>query len=289
MDIRQLKYFLTITEEGQITGAAKKLHIAQPPLSNQLKLLESELGVKLLERGSRKVKLTDAGERLRDRAEQILELTDNTVKELKDFSEGIQGTLSIGMISTSGAVLLPDRIRKFSNKYPNVNFQIREGNTYKILEILESGLIEIGIVRTPFKMGNFQTIWLEKEPMVAAYNDDKFIDSSIGDSVTLSDIKEKPLVIYRRFENLIMETFYDAGFNPRIVCKTDDSRTALLWAYSGLGIAIVPRVAVNLMPDSDLKFKIINEEKLNTKTAAIWVKGRYLSSVAQNFLKSLQE
>ena len=89
MNIRQLKYFLTIAEEEQITSAAKKLNISQPPLSQQLKLLEDEFGVKLLERGSRKIHLTDAGRLLRNKAEQILELTDATYKELRDFNKGI--------------------------------------------------------------------------------------------------------------------------------------------------------------------------------------------------------
>ncbi len=87
MDIKQLKYFYTIAEEGQITSAAKKLNIAQPPLSYQLKNLENELGVKLVERGSRNIKLTDAGLMLYNRAKQILDLTETTIDELKDFKK----------------------------------------------------------------------------------------------------------------------------------------------------------------------------------------------------------
>ena len=85
MDIKQLRYFLTIAEEGQITAAARRLHIAQPPLSQQLKLLEIELGVKLVERGPRHIHLTDAGKILRTRAEQILELSNSTINEIDDF------------------------------------------------------------------------------------------------------------------------------------------------------------------------------------------------------------
>jgi DNA-binding transcriptional LysR family regulator len=95
MDIRRLQYFLAVAEEGQITKAAKRLHMAQPPLSQQLKLLEAELGVQLIERSDRhNIKLTDAGQALRNRAEQIMTLVDQTVIEIKDSTKGLKETLS---------------------------------------------------------------------------------------------------------------------------------------------------------------------------------------------------
>lgn len=287
MDIRQLKYFLTIAEEGQITGAAKKLHIAQPPLSSQLKNLEEELNVKLVERGSRKIQLTDAGQILRNRAEQILELTEATVKELKDYSGGIQGTISLGAVSSSGALLIPNRISKFHEKYPAIAFEIWEGNTYRILEILNSGVIEIGIVRTPFNSENLETIYLEKEPMVAAIRDDLYLEGT-EKHIDLIELIDKPLIIYRRFENLIIECCANAGFQPKIICRTDDARTALLWADSGIGIAIIPKSALNLIRSSYLNCREINENLLETQIAAIWVKNRYLSTAAKHFIENFK-
>ncbi len=104
MDIKQLTYFIAIVEEGTITHAANRLHMAQPPLSTQLKLLEDELGTKLLERGARKIKLTDAGKILYQRAKHIIEITNSTTKEIEEFRKGIQGTLRLGTISSSGTV-----------------------------------------------------------------------------------------------------------------------------------------------------------------------------------------
>jgi len=280
VNMKQLKYFLAIAEEEQITNAARKLNIAQPPLSHQLKLLEDELGVKLLERGSRKIQLTDAGRLLKNKAEQILELTEATYKELRDFNKGLQGTLSIGTVSSSGTLFLPERIRNFNESYPGINFEIWEGNTYRILEILNSGLIEIGIVRTPFNMENFQSILLEKEPMVAVYSGIKQ-----EGHFSIADLADKPLIIYRRFEKIIGEVFKDAGIEPRIICKTDDARTALLWAASGVGTALAPRSAFNLVKGYDLSYSVIKESALETELAAIWMKNRYLSTAARHFLK----
>jgi DNA-binding transcriptional LysR family regulator len=284
MDIKQLKYFLTIVEEEQITGAAKKLHIAQPPLSQQLKLLEEELGIKLVERGSRKIRLTDAGQHLRNRAEQILKLTETTVKELKDLNEGIEGTLYMGAVSTSGALLVPERIKRFNEKYPGVNFEIWEGNTYRILEILNSGVIEIGIVRTPFDIENYGAKCLSVEPMTAVFTGNSYWEDGKS-SIGMDELRNKPLIIYRRFEKLIFEVCREHGFEPRIICKNDDARTTLLWANSGMGVGIVPKSALKLIASVDLKYIEISEAKLQTQVAAIWVKDRYLSTPAKHFLE----
>jgi DNA-binding transcriptional LysR family regulator len=285
MDIRQLRYFITIAEEGNITKAARRLHIAQPPLSQQLKLLEEELGVKLVERGSRKIQLTDAGKILRHRAEQVVELVDSTVKELKDFNEGLQGTLSVGTVPSSGSTLLPERIYNFHESYPGVTFQIWEGDTYRILDLLNNGVIEIGIVRTPINSEFFEIIYLPDEPMVVATRGDMYWGEE-KKSICLKELKDKPLIIDRRFERMVVDSCERSGFQPKILCKSDDARSILLWADTGIGVAIVPKAAMGLIPSTNLKYKEINESSLETQTAIIWMKNRYLSSAAKHFLET---
>jgi DNA-binding transcriptional LysR family regulator len=284
LDIKQLKYFYTIVEEGQITGAAKRLNMAQPPLSYQLKILEDELGVKLVERGSRKIQLTDAGRILYNRAEQILELTESTVKELKDFSKGIEGTLSMGTVSSSGSIFLTEGLKKFHKAYPNINFEISEGNSYKIIELLDKGLIEIGIVRTPLNLENFESIYLPEEPMVAAMTKDLDWDCS-RNIIKLEELKNRPLILYRRFEKLISEYCEKSGFEPKIFCKNEDARTTLLWAGAGLGIAILSKHSVKLIGSTNLIYKEIDAPGLKTQVAIIWAKNRYISSSAKHFLE----
>lgn len=283
MDIKQLKYFYVIAEEGQITSAAKRLHMAQPPLSYQLKSLEEELGVKLVERGSRSIKLTDAGLILYKRAKQILSLTKSTEDELKDFIQGTHGTLSIGTVSSSGASLLDRRLSIFHDKYPFINFEIHEGNTYELLEALDKGIIEIAIVRTPFNNSGINSILLQKEPMVAAMVKDlNWTNSKVID---ITELENKPLIFYRRFERLIFKVCQNSNFQPTVFCKNDDARTSLLWANSGLGIAIVPKSAIKLIGSSDIIFKEIMSEELSTQIAIIWSKTGYLSSAGKKFLE----
>ncbi|HEX3029765.1 MAG TPA: LysR family transcriptional regulator [Clostridia bacterium] len=285
MDIRQLKYFLTITEEGQITSAAKKLQMTQPPLSQQIKLLEEELGVKLLERGSRHIQLTAAGEILLNRAQQIIALSDSAIKEMHDFSKGLNGTLSVGTVSSSGAVLLNDRMAEFQKKYSGIKFEIHEGNTFTLIDLLNKGIIEVGIVRTPFKVFNFECRYAKPEPMIAAMTKE-YLWSPGQTNILVSELKHKPLIIYRRFEQLIYETCLEHGFEPEIFCKNDDARTTLLWANAGLGIAIVPKSAFQLAANNNLLYKEINNEKMRTRIAAIWLKDKYISTLAEKFIEN---
>jgi len=284
MDIKQLTYFITIVEEGNITRAANKLHMAQPPLSTQLKLLEDELGTKLLERGARKINLTDAGKILYKRAKHILEITNSTTKEIEEFRKGIQGTLRLGTISSSGTALLSSRVIDFNKKYPNIKFEIHEGNTYDVLEMINSGIIEVGIVRTPFNSQNLECLFLDSEPMIAVMNKDYDFKNE-SNEIMLNDLKDIPLIMYRRFEKILLSEFDKLDFEPNIFCMNDDVRTTILWARIGLGVGVVPKAAINFELMNDIKYKIINQDSLRTQIAAIWIKERYLSIAAKRFLE----
>lgn len=284
MDIKQLTYFVTIAEEGTITNAANKLHMAQPPLSTQLKLLEDELGIKLIERGARKIKLTDAGKILYKRAKNILEITNSTTKEIEEFRKGVQGTLRLGTISSSGTALLSKRIIEFNKKYPNIKFEIYEGNTYELIEKINSRIIEVGIVRTPFNSKNFECLFLETEPMVAVMSSNYNFENK-KDEILLEDLKDMPIILYRRFEKILLAEFQELGLETNIFCVNDDARTTILWARAGLGIGIVPKSAINFDFMDNIKYKEISNDTLRTQISAIWIKERYLSMAAKKFLE----
>lgn len=288
MDLRQLHYFLTIVQEEQITAAAKKLHMAQPPLSQQMKLLENELGVILFKRGPHHIELTPAGKALAKRSRQLLELADSTKREVSDFQHGMRGTLSIGTVSSSGSVLLHPGMQKFRQAYPDVHFEIHDGNTYQLLELMDQDIIEIGIVRTPFQTNRFHVHTFAPEPMIATVHKD-FDWCPEKTHVTLAEIAAKPLIIYRRFNEVIKDVFETHGLVPNLYCRNDDARTTILWANAGMGIAVTPASALGLAAHENLHVKVIDEPRLVTQIAFIWPKNRYLSNVAQNFLTALKE
>ena len=124
MDIKDMRAFYAIVEEGNISHAAQRLDIAQPALSRQMKRLETSLGVQLFERGSRRIRLTDAGRVMYTRVEHILGMVDGTVREITEIGSGIAGSIRLGTITTSGALLLPELISEFHSRYPNVTYQI---------------------------------------------------------------------------------------------------------------------------------------------------------------------
>lgn len=285
MDIRQLLYFVTVAEEGQITAAAKRLHMAQPPLSQQMKHLEQELGIALFKRGSRQMELTDGGKLLFRRARQIINLSDSTLREIKDFKDGVHGTLSIGMVSSSGSVILRPFLQQFRRQYCGVRFEIYDGNTFKIIDLLTKGLIEIGIVRTPFNDESFHHKFLSEEPMVLALTDE--LDwCPQKDTISLAELSGKPLIIYRRFDQLIQDACASQNITPTIFCRSDDARTSLIWANAGMGMAILPQSAFAMAFHSRLHAKTIKDQRLYTRLAAIWMKNRYVSSLAEKFIES---
>lgn len=283
MDIKQLIYFLKIAEEGNISKAAERLHMAQPPLSQQLKLLEEELGVILFERNTRRMQITDAGQLLQNRAQQIIELMEKTSKELNDLKEGSQGILSIGTISSAGETLVPIMVQNFHKVYPGVDFRIKESSTFEILELVKRGVVEIGVIRTPFNLETFDYISLPEEPMVAAASD-SLLDTSEA-FLHLDELKGKPLLFHNRYANNIEEACKKSGFEPQVKCRIDDTRTMLNWASDGMGIALIPRDMIALIPHSNLHFIEIKEETLATKIIVIWRKNHYLSTPARHFLE----
>jgi LysR family transcriptional regulator, salicylic acid-responsive activator of bsdBCD len=297
LDIRHLKYFITIVEEGKISQAAKRLNISQPPLSLHLKQLEIELGVTLFERHTRKLIVTEEGMLFYKRAKELIELLTGTIEEVKELSEGTKGILSIGTISSLGAELLPEKIREFQLYYPDVQFQVWEGDTNRIMELLENRIIDVGIVRLPIDNKIFEKIHLPEEPIVVAMSS-KWNSYGDGPSIRLSELEEKPLMLLRRQQGTSMynqdiytvdavkTAFINSGFEPKIICESSDIMTLLTWAHHGIGIALVPRSAINLIPNTQLIFKeIVCPSIIASPSALIWLKGRYLSSISRKFME----
>ena len=286
MDIRQLLYFTTIAEEGSISAAAKKLHLSQPPLSYQMKLREEELHLPLIERSARGIALTEAGRVLYKRAQGILELSELTRKEMLAMASGFTGTLHIGTVSSSGASLLGWRIPAFHQKYPQIGFAIHEGNTFELMEMLESGLIELAIVRTPFHNDQLNCLYLSPEPMIAA-GAASFFPAGMpsGQPISLELLGHAPVILYRRFEKILLSLCEQKGITPQVFCIADDARTTLMWAEAGLGVAVVPQSAYRIMPHHNMVYGELSEEDLHTRIAAVCKKGCSLSWAAQQFLE----
>ncbi len=171
---------------------------------------------------------------------------------------------------------------EYAAAYPSVHYEIHEGNTFQLIELLASGVIEIAIARTPFHAENTEHISLESEPMIAVGRE-QFLSEWDADHIVLKDLKDKPLILYRRFEKLILAACKAGGFKPDILCMNDDARTSLMWANAGLGVAIMPQ---SMQPYAETCIcKVINDKTIESRVTAIWRGDRYLSAAAKGFLE----
>jgi DNA-binding transcriptional LysR family regulator len=298
MNLRQLTYFRAIAEEGKITKAAERLHITQPPLSYELASLERELGVTLVKRGPRGIELTDAGKLLYERSGRILSMTSATERELKSFGQGARGVLSLGMVSSSGGLVATEAMRTYAESYPDVQVRVHEGNTFAVLDMLERGVVDVGIVRTPFPVARLTCRYVESEPMVALIPNNPETSpawakalsaASPDDPVSISELDGVPLVFYRRFEQLFREQFADAGATLVAACINDDARTTCIWARAGFGVGLVPRSIVPMLETEGLLVRTIACPALVTRIAIVNRRDRYLPPVAKAFCELFGE
>lgn len=287
MDIRQLKYFLAVAEEGLVTRAADRLHITQSPLSQQMISLEKELGVQLLQRTKKHVGLTEAGQVLKRRAEQILDLAQSAVNEVRETANGTQGKLTIGIINSSGRLLLPEIIRKFNQTYPLVSFDLRQGDTQHILELLNSKLIDIGFVRLPVDASLYNYAAVPAENMFMAAPSQVIMPED--EELPLICLQDHPLLIHRRYETIIFDYFHQNGAEPKIFCISDEVIPLLTWALCGLGIAIVPEFAAGFLSGSSLTARKITKPAATISSALVWRKNEVLSAAASHFISMFQE
>lgn len=277
MDIKQMLYFKTIVEEGTISKAAQKLHMAQPPLSMQLKQLETELNVQLLKRGHRKIELTAAGQLFYKRSIQILNLSELTIHELKDSQNEM---ICLGITSSNSALIQLPQVQQFLFDHPALSFHIHEGTTYEMIDSLLAHNIDLGIVRTPFDPTNVHAFYLKKEPMIAIGHQDYFHPHMKA----MKDFENLPLIIHQRYLPLITNYCFNQHFHPFIKTTSDDCRTSLIWASSHQGIAIVPQSALLLNHDDSLCYVTLEDQELYTSVALITRKDETISHTLEKFI-----
>lgn len=282
MDLKQLEYFIAIAEEGKITLAAQRLHIAQPPLSQQLKNLEEELGLTLFDRTSRRLQITDAGKMFLARARQILDLSCTAKQEMEDYAKGYEGTILLGITPTAVPLVLSGQISQFHKTYEKISFEVFEGSTGYILDLIQKGIVDVGIVRSPIHYQNLCQIDKPEEPMIAAMLPE--LNWSDSDQCTLEELNDRDIILYRRYEALVWDAFAVHQINPHVVGKCDRSYTAMCSAAGGLGVAILPAGAIRMAPNH-MVIKTILCRELYTKTIAVWQPNRHLSKPVQAFLE----
>lgn len=248
MEFRTLHYFLTVAQERNITRAAEKLHMAQPPLTRQIKRLEEELGVPLLIRGGRQLQLTEEGRFLQARGREILQLMENTQQQLGQLGPAQYGTIRLCTTEVSGATLLSERIAAFHETAPNIHFQILAGDSTENRDRLEKNLVDMGIVREPFNLEPYDQIALRREPWGILCSRDHPLAAQHPETVPLACLGEVPLMLPAR-QSLQADIHNWLGqFLPRrnVFCLYNSIFSILGLAQRGLGVILAPPIGVGL-------------------------------------------
>lgn len=278
MELRQLEYFRAIVDSGTISGAARELHMTQPPLSYQMKMLETELQVPLFLRGTKKITLTEAGKTLYEQAGKLLMMSELTKREV--VKSGQEATLHIGM-TPSTVSMMSDYLIRFTKKYPQVHFDIHEGSTFILKEQLENQQIDLTTLRTPVVLNGCETRLLAKEKLMAMANPECQMLQGCA-TITLSQLAKQPLILSHRYQKYMSSAFEQAGLICDFYCTCEDARTALTMAEKGLGVAILPD---SMLQFSDkMKGCSISDADLSTEILLAWKKGRQSDEVRE-FLK----
>lgn len=301
MDLRQLRYFLTVAEEGQVTSAAKRLNMEQPPLSRQMKLLEQELDVTLFDRSGKRMTLTPAGELLRVRAEQLLGQLRETVREVQELDEGIHGVLSIGSV-VSCISLLPRPIQRYRRQYPDVTFKILEGDHFLLAEQMEKRAIELVIARLPFEAAagdpdRYKILELAPDPFVAilpaSWTPEGAADGATGPAaertITMGEIAQYPFISLKTDQTTgmhakVLNEFHLAGLEPLILCECSSVAITLALVAAGIGATILPKSVTGASPLSGISTYAIANTDFHSEIGLVWRKDRYLSKSAREFI-----
>jgi DNA-binding transcriptional LysR family regulator len=246
MELRHLRYFVAVAEELSFTRAAERLHIAQPPLSTQIRALEEELRAPLFERDRRRVYLTPAGRRLLERARAILASVEEARLEARGAAAGDVGHIALGYTASSMLTRqLPAVLRAYQRAQPGVRLQLQEMTSLEQLDALHARTIDIGVLRkrdvdTP--PGIVLQPW-HASPLVAAIPSDHAL--AAAKAVRIADLKDEPLITYPRDAGIglywkVQALCAKAGFRPRMVQEARDSATIVGLVAAGVGIAVVP-------------------------------------------------
>lgn len=284
MDLRTLRYFTTVARERNITRAAEKLNMSQPPLSHQIRCLEEELGVQLFIRGKRRLELTDDGALLLRRANQILELTEKTAQEMKERKHQVSGTLYLGLVEGRAPYLAANWIAGFREQYPLVYYNLWNGSSDDVVDRLRQGLADLAIVATPYDMERLEGFPVGDEPWCAILPRESPLAQKPGDTIPLEQLVGQPLIVPSRGSRVqaIRRWFQEIGAEPDIRCTMSNYVDALALTEQGVGISIFPQTTRT--PSALVRVKVITQPARRAEYVLVWNREEPISRLVGEFI-----
>lgn len=292
MNFRQLNQFLTVVETRSFRKAAERLHIAQPPLSTGIRRLEEDLGVRLFERGRRGVLLTEAGKAILADAQKIAHHVEQLRGAASAQQAGLGGRLRIGFVGSATYTLLPRSLPVFRDRYPKVVLDLREGTTAQILRDIETGALDLGLIRYPIAQSTpLDVVPVEWDRLVAALPLDHPL--SRRRRLALSELAHESFILYSAanapsLRAQVMLACQAAGFSPRVAQEAVQVQTLVSLVESGIGVALVP-AASGLGSTQRVAFCDISADASLAVAIAVATPPDIESSAASRFREVLKE
>jgi len=288
LDIRVLKYFLTVVREENITRAADILHITQPTLSRQLSKLEEDLGVQLFLRGKKGIALTNEGILFRRRASEIVELADKAERELSESEQLIDGEIAVGCGELESVKLITKLFMSFKEKYPNVHLDLYTGNADQIKQRIDNGVTDIGILLEPVEIEkyNFIRLNIKENWVVLMRADDPLAEKEY---VTAQELSKLPLIMTKRqsIRNEIESWFRGYMDELNIAASSNLSTNASILVEQGLGYALIIEGSMPFIDKSKVACRKLYPERITTSVLA-WKKHQPFSLAVTKFIEHIQ-
>ncbi|MCR0382609.1 LysR family transcriptional regulator [[Clostridium] innocuum] len=290
MELRVLQYFLAIAREQSISGAAEFLHVSQPTLSRQIRDMEDELGKQLFIRGNRKITLTEEGMILRKRSEEILGLVKKTEDEIALSDDISEGDIYIGAGETHALHILADSAKELQKNYPNIRIHIASGDTTDVLEELDKGLIDFGLLFGSIDKSKYEYLEL---PVNDTYGILMRKDSELAekDVITPEDLWNRPLICNRNAinnEDDIYKWMKKDQSEVNIIATYNLLYNASILVVAGIGYAIALDKIINVTGDSSLCFRPLYPS-LDAGMSLVWKKYQIFSKAAEKYLIQMQK
>lgn len=285
MELRILRYFLTVVQEGSMTKAAEKLHITQPTLSRQIAQMEEELGVKLFARGARKLALTSEGLLLRRRAEEILELVDKTETELVAQDAMVAGVVSVGCGDLAAVQQLPALFRAFHAQYPAVTFDLYTATADHIQDRMDRGLTDLGLLLEPVNMEKYDYLrFPQPEQWVVAMHPESPLAQLTR--VTPGDLLGTPLILPNRamVQSELASWFGETFDRQDILFTANLPSTSSVLVHQKLACALLIRGSVSFWDPDCLTFRPL-QPPLTATSVLAWKRKQPFGAAAERFIQ----
>jgi DNA-binding transcriptional LysR family regulator len=274
MELRHLRYFVAVAEELHFRRAAERLHMSQPPLSQQIRRLEEEVGATLLVRNQRRVELTAAGTAYLARAREILLAVEDAAREARRVQRGEVGRLAVGFVGSALYSVVPELLRAFRDRHPDVGLRLHELGTTEQLRRLDDGRLDIGFIRAPGSRAGLSIETVLREPVVAALPDVHPL--ARGGEVRVQDLAGQPLVLMTRAGapglRAALGPVTDGLGEDAIVQEVAEMQTLIGLVAAGVGMSFVPE-SVRALARAGVVYRPLAGEAPTVALSAAWRTG----------------